>query len=172
MEHLDDAGVLDERLAALHERRPDFPERSEPFAALAEAVVWLTKVPAGAVVLEATSGPRRPMADVAEEEERLRTTELERARGLALPLENGLRLAHDAGPGELALDSRDPAEDRIADALISILVAGDFATARTEDLGDEQYRYYVAVDWAALDALAARLDLPPVSRLVQDDRPA
>src|SRR5262245_32765162 len=170
MEHLDDANVLDRRLAELRERRSGFPNRAEPFAALAEAVVWLTKVPAEAIVLEATSGPRRPMADVAEEEERLRTTELDRARSLALSLENGLRLAQAAGSPELTLDSRDPAEDRLADALISILVAGDFATARTDDLGNEQYRYHVAVDWAALDALAARLDLPPLAHLL-DDRP-
>jgi hypothetical protein len=170
MEHLDDANVLDRRLAELRERRSGFPNREDPFAALAEAIVWLTKVPAEAVVLEATSGPRRPMADVAEEEERLRTAELDRARSLALSLENGLRLARAAGSRELALDSRDPAEDRLAEALISILVAGNFATARTDELGNEQYRYHVAVDWAALDALAARLDLPPLARLL-DDRP-
>lgn len=172
MEHRDDTDLLAERLAALRERRPSFPDRREPFATLAEAIVWIAKVPAGTVVLEATAGPRRPMADVAEDEERLRTTELDRARSLALSLENGLRLARTAGSTELALDSRDPAEDRLADALISILVAGDFATVRTDELGNEQYRYHVAVDWAALDALAARLDLPPLERLLADDRPA
>jgi hypothetical protein len=107
---------------------------------------------------------------VAEDEERLGSVELERARGEALNLENGLRLARATG-GEVALDSRDPAEDRLAGALISILVASDFATVRTEDLGDEQYRYYVAVDWAALDAMAERIGLPPVTRLL-DDRPS
>lgn len=172
MEHRDDTDLLAERLAALRERRPDFPDRREPFATLAEAIVWIAKVPAGTVVLEATAGPRRPMADVAEDEERLRTTELDRARSLALSLENGLRLARTAGSTELALDSRDPAEDRLADALISILVAGGFATVRTDELGNEQYRYHIAVDWAALDALAARLDLPPLARLLADDRPA
>jgi hypothetical protein len=171
MEHRDDADLLDARLADLRERRRGFPDRDEPFATLAQAIVWVTKVPAETVVLEATSGPRRPMADVVEEEERLGTAELDRARSLALNLENGLRLARMAGSPELTLDSRDPAEDRLADALISILVAGDFATARTDDLGDEQYRYHVAVDWAALDALAARLDLPPLARLLDADRP-
>jgi hypothetical protein len=171
MQHLDDADVFERRLAELRERRSGFPDRHHPFVTLAEAVVWLTKVPAEAVVLEATSGPRRPMADVAEEEERLRTTELDRARSLALSLENGLRVARAAGSEEVTLDSRDPAEDRLADALISILVAGDFATARTDDLGDEQYRYHIAVDWAALDALAARLELPPLARLLDADRP-
>ena len=107
------------------------------------------------------------MDDVAEDEERLRLTELERARDSALDLENGLRLARAAG-GEVALDSRDPAEDRLAGALISILVASDFATARTEKVGEEQYRYHVAVDWPALDAVAERIGLPPVTRLLDE----
>jgi hypothetical protein len=71
----------------------------------------------------------------------------------------------------VALDSRDPAEDRLAGALISILVASDFATARTEELGDEAYRYHVAVDWPRLDEMAERIGLPPVTGLL-DDRPA
>src|SRR4051812_22599625 len=155
MDHVDDSFALDERLAELRRRQHGFPRRDQPFAALAEAIVWCSKVPAETMVLEASSGPRRAMADVAQDEERLRTGELERARASALDLENGLRLARSAGSGELALDSRDPAEDRLAGALISILVASNYATARTETLGDEQYRYHIAVDWAALDAMAA-----------------
>jgi hypothetical protein len=170
MEHLDGSIVLDERLAELRKRRHSFPQRDEPFAALAEAIVWCSKLPAETLVLEASAGSRRGMADVAEDEERLRTAELERARASALDLENGLRLARAAGDGELSLDSRDPAEDRLAGALISILVASDFATARTEDLGDEQYRYSVIVDWEALDVMAERIGLTPVTRLL-DERP-
>ena len=168
MEHVDDLG---ERLAELRRRRRGFPDRDEPFASLAEAIVWCSKVPAETMVLEASAGARRPMADVAEEEERLRTTELERARESGLDLENGLRLARSMGDREVVLDSRDPAQDRLAGALISILVASDFATARTEDLGNEQYRYAVAVDWGALDAMAERIGLPPVTRLLEE-RPA
>jgi hypothetical protein len=171
MEHVDDSTVLDNRLAELRQRRPGFPDRDQPFAALAEAIVWCSKVPAETVVLEATAGPRRAMADVAQGEERLRTIELERARASALDLENGLRLARSAGAREVALDSRDPVEDRLAGALISILVASDFATARTEELGDRRYRYHVAVDWPRLDEMAERIGLPPVTRLL-DDRPA
>ena len=170
MEHVDDSTVLEERLAELRQRRYGFPDHTEPFASLAEAIVWCSKVPAETMVLEASAGPRRAMADVVEDEELLRTVELDRARASALDLENGLRLARSAGPGDVSLDSRDPAEDRLAGALISILVASDLATARTEDLGNEQYRYYVAVDWAALDAIAERIGLPPVTRLL-DERP-
>ena len=168
MNHVDDSTVFDERLADLHRRRHRFPDRDAPFESLAEAIVWCSRVPAEAGVLEANAGPRRPVADVAQDEERLRSSELERARNSALDLENGLRLARVAGSGELTLDSRDPAEDRLAGALISILVAGNFATARTEDLGDEQYRYHVSVDWRKLDAMAERIGLKPVSRLLDE----
>jgi hypothetical protein len=170
MAHVDDVTVLERRLAELRDRHPELPDRSAPFEALAEAIVWSSKVPAEALVLEASAGPRRPMADLVEDEERMRTSELKQARASAPDLENGLRFARAARPGELALDSRDPGQDRLAGALISILVASDFATARTEELGDEQYRYHVSVDWDRLDALAERLDLPPVTRLL-DDRP-
>jgi hypothetical protein len=168
MQHLDDLTMLDGRLAALRKRRRGFPDRSRPFEALAEAIVWCSKVPAGTAELEASAGARRPMADVRQEEEELRTSELDQARASALDLENGLRLARAAGDAEIPLDSRDPAEDRMADALISILVAGGFATARTEDLGDEQYRYSIAVDWRSVDELAERIGLPPITRLLDD----
>ena len=79
----------------------------------------------------------------------------------------GLRLARAAGGGEVAFDSRDPDQDRLAGALIAYLVATDFATVRTDELGDEQYRYNVAVDWRRLDDLAARLGLPPVDRMLE-----
>jgi hypothetical protein len=170
MQHLDDLTRLDERLDDLRERQRGFPNRDRPFEALAEAIVWCSKVPAGTAELESSAGARRPMADVAEEEEALRTSELDQARASALSLENGLRLARAAGGAEISLDSRDPAEDRIAGALISILVASDFATVRTEEVGHEQYQYGIAVDWNRLDELAERIGLPPVTRIL-DDRP-
>ena len=58
-----------------------------------------------------------------------------------------------------------------AGALISILVSSDYASVRTEELGNDQYRYHVAVDWARLDALAERMGLPPVAQLLTDIRP-
>ena len=50
-------------------------------------------------------------------------------------------------------------------------MAADYATARTEEVGEEQYRYAVAVDWAALDALAERIGLDPITRIL-DNHPA
>lgn len=171
MQQLDGLSNLDERLAQLRERRADFPDRDHPFEALAEAIVWATKVPAETASVELSAHARRPMADVMEEEERVRSAELDQAQAQALNLENGLRLASARGGAELPLDSRDPAEDRLAGALISILVASDFATVRTEELGEEQYRYHVAVDWPRLDALAERIGLAPVARLLAESSP-
>lgn len=171
MQQLDHLSNLDERLAQLRERRPGFPDRARPFEALAEAIVWATKVPAETMSVESSAHARRSMASVMEEEERLRSSELDQAKAQALNLENGLRLAQTRGGAELPLDSRDPAEDRLAGTMISILVASDFATVRTEELGEEQYRYHVAVDWSRLDDLAARLGLAPVAQLLAESSP-
>ena len=171
MQQTNDLSILDERLAQLRQRRAVFPDRRHPFESLAEAIVWLAKVPAETRELEGAADARRSMADVREEEERLGWSELEQARAQALNLENGLRLAQARGDTELPLDSRDPAEDRLAGALISILVSSDFASVRTEELGNDQYRYHMAVDWARLDALAERIGLPPVTQLLTDIRP-
>ena len=169
MQPTNDLSILDERLAQLRRRRSTFPDRRHPFESLAEAIVWLAKIPAETMELEGAAGAQRSMADVMEAEERLGSSELEQARAQALNLENGLRLAQARGDAELPLDSRDPAEDRLAGALISILVSSDFASVRTEELGNEQYRYHVAVDWARLDALAERIGLTPVAQLLTDD---
>ena len=171
MQQTDDLLILDERLAQLRQRRSDFPDRRHPFESLAEAIIWSAKLPAEAASVESSARARRPMADVMEEEEHLRSSELEQAKAQALNLENGLRLAQARDAAELPLDSRDPAEDRLAGALISILVSSDFATVRTEDLGDEQYRYHVAVDWPRLDMLAERIGLLPIAQLLADIRP-
>lgn len=168
MQSLEDQDVIERRLDALRERHSDFPDRRRPLVSLVQAIVWCAKVHAEAVTLEASATARRDMADVMREEERLEETELERARDAVPDLEKGLRLARAAGDREVAFDSRDPEQDRVAGALISTLVASNFATVRTEDLGDEQYRYHVAVLWPTLDAFAARLDLPPVAEILGD----
>jgi hypothetical protein len=169
MVHGDGVAQRNARLADLRERRRNFPDRDGAFAALAEAIVWCAKLPAETLVLESTARARRPMADVVEDEEQLRVHALEQARASALDLENGLRLAREAAPAALALDSRDPAADRLAGVLISILVASDFAAVRTDDLGDEQYLYTIAVDWPALDDLAVQIGLAPVTQLLDRD---
>jgi len=166
MQSLDDQAALDKRLAELRERRPDFPDRRRPLVSLVEAIVWCEKAHAEAITLEATSGPRRPMADVVQEEQRLIGDELARVRDSAPDLEAGLRLARAAGPREVAFDSRDPSQDTVAGALISTLVTSRFATVRTEDLGGNSYRYHIAVDWPALENFAARAGLPPLADIL------
>ena len=51
------------------------------------------------------------MADVAREEERIVSDELDRVRKSVPDLEDGLRLAQAAGSSEVAFDSRDPRQD-------------------------------------------------------------
>jgi hypothetical protein len=167
MQSLDDHGLLDKRLEELRERDHHFPDRRHPLTSLTEAIVWCEKVHAEALTLEASAKARRPMADVARDEERIVADELERARDSVPDLEAGLRLARAAGPGEVAFDSRVPQQDTIAGALISTLVSSRLATVRTENLGDEAYCYYVTVDWPALDAFAARVGLPPVADMLR-----
>ena len=83
--------------------------------------------------------------------------EADRAAELADPFRQGLILAYRArvaGRAEIALDDRDPAEDRIADALIRFLVSFDLATSRTEESEPLHYVYHVAVDWDRLREVA------------------
>jgi hypothetical protein len=170
MQSLDDQDVIERRLEQLRERHSDFPDRRHPLASLVQAIVWCSKAHAEAVTLEASAKARRPMDDVVRDEERLQDDELERAREAAPDVETGLRLAQAAGDREVAFDSRDPEQDRIAGAVISTLVASDYATVRTEDLGNEQYRYYVAVLWPKLNAFAEQLGLPPVAAMLDERR--
>jgi hypothetical protein len=106
------------------------------------------------------------MGDILENEQEIRVDELDRADAAAADLGEALRAAWLAG-GQITLDSRDPDQDRLAGAIISTLVASDFATVQTEELGDEAYRYAVAVDWPKLDALAAEVGLPPVADIIR-----
>jgi hypothetical protein len=168
MQSLEDQDVIERRLEELRERHPDFPDRRRPLVSLVQAIVWCAKAHAEAVTLEASATARRPMADVVRDEERLQEEELERARESAAGVETGLRLARAAGEREVAFDSRDPAQDRVAGAMISTLVTSGFATVRTEDLGGEQYRYHIVVLWPRLDAFAARLGLPPVAEMLEE----
>jgi len=99
------------------------------------------------------------MDQVLEEEQRLADEALDRAREDLPAFEAGLRKARAAGGREVTFDSRDPDQDRMAGALIGYLVATDFATARTEELPGDQYRYHIAVDLPRLDAFARRLGI-------------
>ena len=64
---------------------------------------------------------------------------------------------------EVPFDSRQPADDAQASALIEYLVRPGLATVRSEEVGPEQYIYYLSVVWSALQNLAkeAHLDFDP-----------
>ena len=164
---LEERAAFERRVGELRRRRPGFPDQDRPICSLLQAITWVYKVRDDMVLIEANSTARRAMADVKREERDVAEEELERADASCPAVEEALRMARATGGGEVSFDSRDPEQDRLAGALIASLVATDFATVRTEELGDEQYRYHVAVDWRRLDDLAARLDLPPVERMLE-----
>ena len=166
-ETLEERAEFERRVGELRRRRSGFPDTGHPLTSLVQAITWIYKVRDETMLIEATSTSRRDMADVKREERDVAEDELARVDGAVPSVAEGLRLARAAGGGEVPFDSRDPDQDRQAGALIAYLVATDFATVRTDDLGDEQYRYNIAVNWPRLDDLAARLGLPPVDRMLE-----
>lgn len=166
-ETLEERAEFERRVGELRRRRSGFPDTGRPLASLVQAITWVYKVRDETILIEATSTSRRDMADVKREERDVAEDELARVDAAVPAIGEGLRLARTAGDGEVGFDSRDPDQDRLAGALIAYLVATDFATVRTDDLDDEQYRYNIAVNWRRLDDLAARLGLPPVDRMLE-----
>lgn len=88
--------------------------------------------------------------------------EEERAHQLAASFESGLHRAwHRSRMGghEIALDDRNQDDNRIADALIQLLVRFDLAGSRTEQTDSRHYTYYIAVDWPRLRDVAGEADV-------------
>ena len=160
---LDDPAAFDRMADELRQRRRGFPDHRRPVASLLDALVWFFKLRAETSLIEATAKARRSMDEVVEEEHRLIDEEFDRAHDALPAFEAGLRRAREAGSAEVAFDSRDPEQDRMAGALIAYLVSTEFATVRTEELSADAFRYHIAVDWPALDDFAARLTLPAMS---------
>ncbi|HEV2065300.1 MAG TPA: hypothetical protein VGR08_00585 [Thermomicrobiales bacterium] len=88
--------------------------------------------------------------------------EEDRAHHLASSFEAGLHRAwHRARMGghEIALDDRKQDENRIADALIQLLVRFDFAASRTEQTDSRHYIYHISVNWDRLRQIADEADV-------------
>ncbi len=166
-ETLEERAEFERRVGELRRRRPGFPDASRPLTALVQTITWVYKVRDETMLIEATSTARRDMADIKREERDVAVDELADVDDAGPAIGEGLRRVRAAGGGEAPFDSRDPDQDRLAGALITYLVATDFATVRTDELGDEQYRYNIAVNWQRLDDVAARLGLPPVERMLE-----
>jgi hypothetical protein len=83
----------------------------------------------------------------------------ERARAdeLADAFADGLVRANRArarGQAEIELDDRDPVHNRVADAMIQLLVSHHLASSRSEPTKEYHYVYYIAVDWDRLGEVA------------------
>ncbi|HEY8743044.1 MAG TPA: hypothetical protein VIU62_08100 [Chloroflexota bacterium] len=79
-----------------------------------------------------------------------------RAMDLEDPFELGLQAARRAGSAPLRLNSADAIQNRIADAMIQFLVRPGLATVQSVELGADQFRYDLAVDWSALRRVATQ----------------
>jgi hypothetical protein len=143
----------------------DWPPADRPMAALLDLLIRGSKLQNDlrAAALDAPPVSGRETAD---DEARIAREELESARANLPEFERALGEAWRRSGGtqrEVRYDSADPDQDRAADVLIQYLVTTRTATVRTEERGEQngqqQYWYYIAVDWEALFALAGHLEV-------------
>jgi hypothetical protein len=143
----------------------EWPPRERPIAALLDLLVRGSKLhdDLRAVALDA---PAVSSHETADEEARIVREELDAARANLPEFERALADVWRRSSGtqrEVCFDSTDPAQDRAAGVLIQYLVTTRLATVRTEERGEragqQQYWYYIAVDWAALFKLAGHLEV-------------
>lgn len=108
--------------------------------------------------IDLNAAPTEPGDAIESDKREAARREIDRAGDLAEWFRAGLIRAHQArarGGAEIALDDRQPDEDRMADALIRFLVSFGLAGSRTEETEPLHYVYYVAVDWDRLGKVAA-----------------
>ena len=140
------------------------------YAALLEALVRERELPAETAALERHASAAVEPARLAEAERQVAAERLEEAQADVAAFRTGLEQARARAPqrdpsragdpapgGEVAFDSADPAQDRLADVLVRHLVRTGYASARAEERGPGRYVYFLSVDWPQLDALAVRL---------------
>ena len=109
--------------------------------------------------LQATS--RRSLAELQEDRQRVARDELAEARRELDEFRSAIsdvrtRGGND-GRAEVPYDSRDSAQNQAADVLIQYLVRPGYAEVRTDEVGPEDYVYYLRVDWVRLRELAESL---------------
>ena len=135
---------------------------------------WVVNTEQRAVELDASAADSG--AEIESDKQEAVRRELGRADDLAPAFEQGLVQAWQrslVGGADIALDDRDPDENRIADALIRFLVSYDLAASRSIETDPNQYIYTITIDWGRLGEVArdAGVDLPnALDRLAE--RPA
>jgi hypothetical protein len=112
--------------------------------------------------IELNASPAESGADIEADQRDVERRENERANELFEPFRAGLQLAHRArslGQETIALDDREPEQDRIADALIRFLVRYELASSTTEETEPRHYIYRIGVDWERLADVARAVDV-------------
>lgn len=124
---------------------------------------WVVNTEQRAVELDASAADSG--AEIESDKQEAVRREQARAQELAVAFEQGLVQAWQRsrmGGGEVALDDRDPDQNRIADALIRFLVSYDLATSHSTETDANHFIYAVVIDWDRLGEVArdAGVDLP------------
>jgi len=128
----------------------------QPFAQLLDLLVLGGRLRDEVRELEADA-PALSFRAPREEEQQLVQEEMTAARNDLPYFEQALLDAWRRSGGqasEVAYESTDPTQDRAADALIRYLVTTRAATVRTEEHANQQYTYFISVDWQTLFELA------------------
>lgn len=138
-----------------------------PYATLLNALTR-DRISAEAVALERNATSRQAPGDIEQNESEIAEEELDTARR---ELKNFRAALTDVqtrggadGRGEVPYDSADPVQNELADVIVQYLVRPGYAEGRTEERESGHYIYYLRVDWAALDRLAASLGIALPSR--------
>jgi hypothetical protein len=116
-----------------------------------------------AVAIERDAKPRRPMADVKEEEASLdrqeREISSEERDAFREALEDALTRGGERGEASYASD--DPDQDAKADILTKYLVRLGYAEVRTDERGEGRYTYHIKVLWDRIREIAQREGATP-----------
>jgi hypothetical protein len=127
------------------------------YAALLDALTR-DRLEVEAVERELITSSRRSLADVQEAQEKAERDELAEARNelsdFRAAMEDARTRAGSDGSAEVPYDSREPAQNQMADLLIQYLVRPGYAEVRTDEPEPEHYVYYIRVEWQRLRALA------------------
>ena len=111
-----------------------------------------------AVERELITSSRRSLAEVQEAQERAERDELAEARGelsdFRAAMEDVRTRGGSDGSAEVPYDSREPAQNEMADLLIQYLVRTDYGEVHTDEPAPGRYIYHIRVAWDRLRQLA------------------
>jgi hypothetical protein len=135
----------------------DWRSDERAYASLLDALTR-DRLEVEAVEREMQATARRSLADVQEDQHRAERDELAEARRELNDFRAAMNDVRERGgtdgSTEVPYDSRNAAQNEMADVLIQYLVRPGYAEVRTDEPQPGEYVYYIRVDWARLRELA------------------